>query len=132
MLNFRFLFGLVCLSIGMLNAQSGQQYASLGDLRLESGEALRDCRIGFRTFGTPARDSSNVVLLPTWFGGNSEDIGRYAMGAGKYVDTTRYCVIAVDATGNGIFTSPSNSDLQPGSGLELHFNAGFSRLKYEK
>jgi len=28
-----------------------QQFANLGDFKLESGEMIRDCRIGFRIFG---------------------------------------------------------------------------------
>jgi homoserine acetyltransferase len=35
-----------------LGAQDGEQrFASLGDLKLESGEVVHDCRIGYRTYG---------------------------------------------------------------------------------
>ena len=48
-------------------AQDGQQqFASLGDFKLESGEAIRDCRLGYRTFGQLNSDKSNAILFPTW------------------------------------------------------------------
>ncbi len=89
-----------------------QQFASLGDFKLESGEVIRDCRIGYRTFGTLNADKSNVVLATTWFGGNTEQLGG-SLGPGGNIDSSKYYVIAVDALGNGVSTSPSNSTLQP-------------------
>ena len=49
-----------------------QQFARLGDFKLESGEVIRDCRIGYRTFGKLNDDKSNAILFPTWAGGTSE------------------------------------------------------------
>lgn len=89
-----------------------QHFASIGDLRLESGQVIRECRIGYRTFGALNADRSNAVLFPTWFTGNSAQLADLA-GPGKLVDTARWFVIAVDALGNGVSSSPSNSRLQP-------------------
>ena len=89
-----------------------QQFASIGDFKLVSGETIRDCRIGYRTFGTLNADKSNVILFPTWAGGTTEKlIPNFAPG--KLVDTSKYYVIAVDALSNGVSSSPSNSTLQP-------------------
>jgi homoserine acetyltransferase len=44
-------------------AAPNQQVAQLGDLRLESGEVIRDCRIGYRTVGR--LDSSKSTLYST-------------------------------------------------------------------
>ena len=97
----------------MLGAQEkGQQFASLGDLKLESGEVIRDCRIGYRTFGRLDASSSNAILFPTWFGGTTAQLAD-SFGSGKLIDSGRYFVIAVDAIGNGVSTSPSNSKTQP-------------------
>lgn len=85
----------------------------IGDLTLESGAILKNCQVAFRVYGNPNADSSNVVVYPTWFGGQTAHIGR-VIGAGKIVDTTKYFVIAVAALGNGESSSPSNSALQPG------------------
>lgn len=94
-------------------AGSGQKFAQLGDFKLIHGQVIRDCRIGYRTFGAPNSDTSNAVLFPTWFGGRSEHLQNYVRPGGL-VDSTRYFVIAVDALGNGVSSSPSNSPLQPG------------------
>ena len=104
---------LVCGSLLAQLAQDGkQQFSSLGDFKLVSGEVIRDCRIGYRTFGQLNSDKSNVVLFPTWFGGTTESLISQ-IGAGKLVDSSKYYVVAVDAIGNGVSTSPSNSLLQP-------------------
>jgi homoserine O-acetyltransferase len=98
-------------------AQDGElKFADLGDFRLESGEVIRQCRIGYRTFGNLNAGRSNAVLFPTWFSGTSQALSGN-IGPGKVVDSSRYYVIAVDALGDGVSSSPSNSVAQP----RLHF-----------
>lgn len=95
------------------SAQNGeQQFADLGDFRLESGEVIRDFRLGYRTFGQLNSDRSNAVLFPTWFTGISQELIEL-IGPGKLVDSSKYFVVALDAIGDGVSTSPSNSKLQP-------------------
>jgi homoserine O-acetyltransferase/O-succinyltransferase len=89
-----------------------QQFANLGDFKLESGEVLRDCRIGYRTFGQLSADKSNAILFPTWAGGTTEQLAG-SVGASKLADSTVYYVILVDALSNGVSSSPSNSQSQP-------------------
>ncbi len=89
-----------------------QQFAQLGDFKLESGEVLRDCRIGYRTLGQLNPEKSNVILVPTWAGGTTEHLLGSA-GPGKLADTSKYYVILVDALSNGVSTSPSSSVAQP-------------------
>jgi homoserine O-acetyltransferase len=94
-------------------AQDGQQqFASLGDFKLESGETIRDCKLGYRTFGQINSDRSNAVLFPTWFTGTTAQLVEL-VGPGKIVDSSQYYVVLVDALGDGISTSPSNSQTQP-------------------
>jgi homoserine O-acetyltransferase len=90
------------------------QFADMGECDLESGEVIRDCRIGYRTSGTLNADKSNAILFPTWFGGRSENL-LSATGEDGYVDTSEHFVIMVDAFGNGISSSPSNSPTQGGA-----------------
>ncbi len=94
-------------------AQSAQLFADLGDFRLISGEIIKDCKIGYRVFGKLSEDNSNVILFPTWFGGKSESLMNH-VGPGKLADSTKFYVITVDALGNGISSSPSNSAEQAG------------------
>jgi homoserine O-acetyltransferase len=107
----RFALVVVAFLLPCLQAQD-QQFASLGEFRLESGQVIRDCRIGYRTFGKLAADKSNAILFPTWFTGTTKDLTGL-MGPGNLVDTSRYFVILVDALGNGVSSSPSNSKAQP-------------------
>lgn len=73
---------------------------------------IRDCRIGYRTFGKLNSDKSNAIVFPTWASGTSEQLASN-IGPGKLIDSEKYFVIAVDALSNGVSSSPSNSKLQP-------------------
>ena len=92
--------------------QGAQQFAELGDLKLQSGEVIHDFRLGYRTLGTLNARKSNAILWPSWLGGTSEDLLQF-LGPGKVVDTKNYFVVVVDAVGNGVSSSPSNSRKQP-------------------
>lgn len=89
-----------------------QQFANIGDLKLRNGGVIRQCRIGYRTFGTLAPDKSNVVVFTTWASGTTEQL-KGSIGPGKLIDSSRYFVVAIDALSNGVSSSPSNSRLQP-------------------
>jgi homoserine O-acetyltransferase len=89
-----------------------QQFAALGALKLQSGAEIHDLRLGYRTLGKLNSGKSNAVLWPSWLGGESKDLLQF-IGTGKVVDDTQYFVVLVDAIGNGISTSPSNSQTQP-------------------
>jgi len=108
---------LLCVTLLLLTTlcypQDGQQqFASLGDFKLESGETILDGRIGYRTFGRLNADRSNIVVMSTWFTGRTGEMTGL-FGEGKLIDTSKYYVIAIDSLGNGISSSPSNSKLQP-------------------
>jgi homoserine O-acetyltransferase len=106
------LFALFLLFASVTAIAQDQQFANLGDFKLESGEVLRECRIGYRTFGTPNTDKSNVILFPTWASGTTEQL-QSNIGPGRVVDSNHFYVVAVDALGNGVSSSPSNSKAQP-------------------
>jgi homoserine O-acetyltransferase len=89
-----------------------QKFADLGDFKLVSGETLRNARIGYRTFGKMNADRSNIVVLPTWAGGTTEEL-KDNVGAGKLINDADYYVLLIDALSNGVSSSPSNSTTQP-------------------
>ena len=93
------------------STEGAEQFAELGDFKLRAGGVIQDFRLGYRTLGKLNTERSNAILWPTWLGGKSEDLLKF-LGPGKVVDTTSYFVILVDAIGNGISTSPSNSKKQ--------------------
>ena len=84
----------------------------LGDLPLESGEFIRDFSISYVTHGAHAPAGDNVVLVLTAIGSTHHRLD-FLIGAGLPLDPNRYFVICVDAIGNGLTTSPSNSRAQP-------------------
>ena len=95
------------------SAQGRQQFADLGTCPTESGEVIRECRIGYRTFGRLNERRDNAVLIPSWHGGRSATMS-FILGPDAWVDTTRYFAVIMDKPGNGVSTSPSNSRIQPG------------------
>ena len=86
-----------------------QQFANLGRCELESGVAIEDCRIGYRTIGTLNAAGDNAVLVPTWFTGTSEELVEMVSGL---PDLDRHYFVVADALGNGVSSSPSNSPTQ--------------------
>jgi homoserine O-acetyltransferase len=88
------------------------QYASFGDFKLQSGQTIHNFRLAYRTAGTLNAAKSNAILWPTWLGGKSEDLAGY-VGPANVADTSKYFVVTIDAIGNGVSSSPSNSKEQP-------------------
>jgi homoserine O-acetyltransferase len=86
--------------------------AALGDLVLESGERILDFRQSYVTHGVLDRDGSNAVLVCSSLTGNHRRLD-FLIGPGKALDPARYFIVATDAIGNGLSTSPSNSVKQP-------------------
>src|SRR5689334_10091269 len=81
---------------------------SLGTCRLASGREIPNCRIAYRAFGRLNETRSNVILIPTWLLGRSDDWVPL-VGPDGYVDTTSFQVLIVDALGDGHSSSPSNT-----------------------
>jgi homoserine O-acetyltransferase len=107
----RSIYLLLAFTAAALPAQADNDLimADLGNCELENGQRINDCKIGYRTYGQLNADKTNVVLMPTWYNGSAADLEKYDyLGSGKIVDTDRYYVVAVNALGNGISSSPSN------------------------
>ncbi|HET9741906.1 MAG TPA: alpha/beta fold hydrolase [Terriglobales bacterium] len=105
-----------CAVLATASVAQEQRFADLGDFKLESGETLRDCRIGYRTVGVMNADKSNMIVMPTWAGGTTEQLAS-DVGPDKLADSSKYYVILIDALSNGVSSSPSNSKQQP----HMHF-----------
>ncbi len=122
------LAGLLCISLVAVQAplaqtpkaaaqpatpqeEGAQQFADLGEFKLRSGGVIHEFRLGYRTFGKLNAEKSNAILWPTWLNGQTKDLLGY-IGPNKVVDPTKYFVVLVDAIGNGVSTSPSNSKSQ--------------------
>ena len=86
----------------------------LGDVELESGQVLERAALAYATFGelSPRRD--NVVLFPTYYTGTHRENARM-VGVGRALDPERYFVVIPNLFGNGVSSSPSNHEPQPGA-----------------
>jgi homoserine O-acetyltransferase/O-succinyltransferase len=104
------------VSVGL--AQEGaQKIAELGQCPLASGKVVLDCKVGYRTFGVMNSDGSNVVVMPSWLNGRSDDLIPFfgeKSTSHRLVDTSRFFGVAFDAFGDGVSSSPSNSERQHG------------------
>lgn len=89
------------------------QLYKMGDLKLESGQVINNFAISYVTHGTLNAKKSNAILMTSSIAGNHHRID-FLIGPGKALDTTKYFIVATDAIGNGLSTSPSNSEAQSG------------------
>lgn len=115
-LTYRWQFWLVALLLLFPDATQSafaaeQQYAQADSLKVQGGQ-LKKCRVGYRTYGTLAADHSNVVLFPTWASASTVNVEAW-VGPGLLVDSGKWYVIAIDAIGNSVSCSPSNSRTMP-------------------
>src|ERR1700759_1186293 len=92
--------------------QAPHQSFAEGDLKLESGEAIKDFAISYVTHGTLNAKKSNAILMVTAISGNHHRLD-FMIGPGKALDPDKYFIICTDAIGNGFTSSPSNSKAQP-------------------
>ena len=83
-----------------------------GNLTLQSGAVLRDARLSWKAHGTlsPARD--NVIVYPTSYGAQHPDL-EWLIGADGVLDPTRWFIVIADMFGNGLSSSPSNTEDYP-------------------
>jgi homoserine O-acetyltransferase len=82
---------------------------SIGDLDLEDGGTIPDCRLAVATHGTLNAAKDNAILVPTWYSGTSKIMEQGYIGAGRALDPAKYFIIVVNQIGNGLSTSPHNS-----------------------
>lgn len=84
----------------------------IGDFQLESGQSIIDCKLSWVMHGHLNPTASNAVLMLCAIGSSHHRLD-FLVGPGAALDSSRYCVICVDALGNGLSSSPSNSTSQP-------------------
>ncbi|NDE74170.1 MAG: hypothetical protein EB064_09750 [Betaproteobacteria bacterium] len=84
---------------------------SIESLQLESGESIDDCSISWVEHGLTDPDAP-VALVPCAIGSTHQRMD-FLIGPGLPRDTRRLHMLAVNALGNGLSTSPFNSTQQP-------------------
>jgi homoserine O-acetyltransferase len=96
---------------GMIEAR--HRHWSAGRAKLESGEAIEDCGLSYVTHGKLSEGGNNAVLVTVSLTGNHHRLD-FLIGEGKALDPERYFIVCVDPLGNGLSSSPSNSEKQHG------------------
>src|SRR5207342_811312 len=86
----------VLLCAATAHAAEPPKIAAIGDLPLERGGTIKDCRLEYRTLGTLNADRTNAVLFPTWFSGRTENLAGF-VGGDQMLDPARHFVILVGA-----------------------------------
>lgn len=95
------------------------QTCQLGDLKLESGEIIRDFRMTYITFGTLNEKKSNAILSLHGLQGNRNS-QSYWVGRGKAFDPERYFIIQPDTLGAASI-DPNATTSPTRSGLNMKF-----------
>jgi homoserine O-acetyltransferase/O-succinyltransferase len=112
------LLGLLA-AVATAQAQNGsQQFANLGQCKLQNGQIIEDCRVGYRIYGHLNAAGDNAVLVPTWLYGTTGDLASlFGDGSSpqQLINTTRWFGISIDAFADGVSSSPSNSSKQHGT-----------------
>jgi len=80
----------------------------LGNVTLQRGATLRDCKLAYKTFGTLSPNKDNVIVYPTWYSGQHYD-NEWLIGDGRALDPNKYFIIIPNMLGNGLSSSPSNT-----------------------
>ncbi len=87
-----------------------------GNVELEEGGTLRNCRIAHTTLGKLNSAKSNAILVPTWFSGTTKIMVDVYTGKGRALDPGKYFIILVNQIGNGLSSSPHNTPAPGGMG----------------
>jgi len=80
----------------------------LGTFVLQSGSALREAQLAFKTHGQLNASKSNAIVYPTPYSAHHSDV-EWPIGPGKALDPEEYFIIVPDLLGNGLSSSPSNT-----------------------
>jgi len=85
------------------------QIFRLANFYLQSGEVLPVAELAYKTYGKLNAEKNNVVLLPTFYtGSHMRNEGFF--GEGRAIDPAKHFIVSVNLFGNGISSSPSNSE----------------------
>jgi len=81
----------------------------LGDFELEDGGAIRGLKLAYATFGALSPNKDNAILFPTWYSGSTKILEQAYVARGRALDPDKYFIILVNQIGNGLSSSPHNT-----------------------
>ena len=86
---------------------------ALGHHTLQSGAVLRDARLAWKSYGALSPTRDNVIVYPTSYSATHDD-QEWLIRPDGILDPDRWFIITPDMFGNGLSSSPSNSEDYPG------------------
>jgi len=86
----------------------------LGDVKLLSGETLLSAELAYKTYGSLNSKKNNVVVLPTFYTGTHYRNEGF-FGTNRAINPDKHFIVSINLFGNGLSSSPSNSEKQKGS-----------------
>jgi len=143
----RVITGLALLTL-LLSASPGWGYDGLVEKKTFAmpsyttvgGQAIKNVRVGYETYGTLDAAKSNVILICHFYSGNSHAAGKYKaadaapgywdalIGAGKPIDTDKFFVVSSDTLvnlnvkdPNTVTTGPASIDADTGKPYAMSF-----------
>jgi|TARA_B110000438_G_scaffold5299_1_gene5281 homoserine O-acetyltransferase len=84
------------------------QEFKLGNVKLLSGKILKSAKIAYKIYGKLNKDSSNVIVLPTFYTGTHKRNEGF-FGKNRAINPNKYFIISINMFGNGLSSSPSNA-----------------------
>jgi homoserine O-acetyltransferase/O-succinyltransferase len=84
------------------------QVFEAGDVVLQSGATIRNCKLAYKAFGQLNARKDNAIIYPTWYSGQHYD-NEWLVGQGMALDPEKWFIIIPNMLGNGLSSSPSNT-----------------------
>ena len=104
--------------------QGPYELFSLGDFVLEEGDTLRDCKLAYATFGELNEAKDNAILITTWYSGTHRSFADFYIGAEHALNPEKYFIVVINQLGNGLSSSPHNTDGPHAMGRFPHVRIG--------
>ena len=90
-----------------------------GDVALQSGGVFPSVRLAYKTYGRLNAAKDNVIVYPTSFSAQHFDT-EWLIQPGGILDPDRYFIVIPNLFGNGLSSSPSNSEVRPFPDISYH------------
>src|SRR4029078_9467958 len=102
----------------MTTRDEDQSFAA-GDVALQSGGVFPSVRLAYKTYGRLNAAKDNVIVYPTSFSAQHFDT-EWLIQPGGILDPDRYFIVIPNLFGNGLSSSPSNSEVRPFPDISYH------------
>jgi homoserine O-acetyltransferase len=78
------------------NGHGPYETFNVGDLVLERGATLRQCKLAYAAFGKLNEAKDNAILATTWFAGTHKIMEQAYIAPGRALDPEKYFIVVVN------------------------------------